>query len=77
LEERQFQWRDGVCRGIHGNDMRFDSSDQIRVDQSWRWQLTWSQKLWVLVWTLPVRLRAPWVFRRVRTCIKPGVDPFP
>ena len=77
LEEGQFQWRDGVRRDIHGNDMRFGSSDQIRVDQSWRHQLTWVQKLGVLAWTLPVRLRSPWLFRRVRLWIKPGVDPFP
>jgi hypothetical protein len=77
LEEGQFQWRDGVRRDIHGNDMRFGSSDQIRVDQSWRHQLTWRQKLGVLAWTLPVRLRSPWLFRRVRLWIKPGVDPFP
>ena len=77
LEEGQFQWRDGVRRDIHGNDMRFGSSDQIRVDQSWRQQLTWTQKLGVLAWTLPVRLRSPWLFRRVRLWIKPGVDPFP
>jgi len=77
LEEGQFQWRDGVRRDIHGNDMRFGSSDQIRVDQSWRHQLTWMQKLGVLAWTLPVRLRSPWLFLRVRLWIKPGVDPFP
>ncbi|EAU75531.1 sulfotransferase [Synechococcus sp. RS9916] len=77
LEEGQFQWRDGVRRDIHGNDMRFGSSDQIRVDQSWRQQLTWTQKLGVLAWTLPVRLRSAWLFRRVRLWIKPGVDPFP
>lgn len=77
LEEGQFQWRDGVRRDIHGNDMRFGSSDQIRVDQSWRHQLTWMQKMGVLAWTLPVRLRSPWLFRRVRLWIKPGVDPFP
>ena len=77
LEDGQFQWRDGVRRDIHGNDMRFGSSDQIRVDQSWRHQLTWAQKLGVLAWTLPVRLRSPWLFRRVRLWIKPGVDPFP
>ena len=77
LEEGQFQWRDGVRRDIHGNEMRFGSSDQIRVDQSWRHQLTWAQKLGVLAWTLPVRLRSPWLFRRVRLWIKPGVDPFP
>ena len=42
LEEGQFQWRDGVRRDLHGNDMRFGSSDQIRVDHSWRQQLTWT-----------------------------------
>ena len=77
LEEAQFQWRDGVRRDIHGNDMRFGSSDQIRLDQSWRQQLTWSQKLGVLAWTLPVRLRSRWIFRRLRLWMKPGVQPFP
>ena len=76
LEEGQFQWRDGVRRDIHGNDMRFGSSDQIRLDQSWRRQLTWSQKLGVLIWTLPVRLRSAWLFCRLRLWIKPGVRPF-
>ena len=77
LEEGQFQWRDGVRRDIHGNDMRFGSSDQIRLDQSWRQQLTWSQKLGVLIWTLPVRLRSALLFRLLRRWIKPGVHPFP
>ena len=77
LEETQFHWRDGIRRDIHGNDMRFGSSDQIRLDQSWRHQLSWRRKLAVLIWTLPVRLRSPWLFRRVRRWIKPGVHPFP
>ena len=77
LEEGQFQWRHGVRRDIHGNDMRFGSSDQICLDQSWRRQLTWSQKLAVLTLTLPVRLRSAWLFRRLRLWIKPGVHPFP
>ena len=77
LEEGQFQWRDGVRRDIHGNDMRFGSSDQIRLDQSWRQQLTWSQKLGVLIWTLPVRLRSAWLFRLLRRWIEPGVRPYP
>ena len=76
LEEGQFQWRDGVRRDIHGNDMRFGSSDQIRLDQSWRRQLTWSQKLGVLIWTLPVRLRSAWLFRLLRRWIEPGVRPY-
>ena len=77
LVEGQFQWRDGVRRDIHGNEMRFGSSDQIRLDQSWRQQLTWSQKLGVLIWTLPVRLRSTLLFRLLRRWIKPGVHPFP
>lgn len=77
LEEGQFQWRDGVRRDIHGNDMRFGSSDQIRVDQSWRQQLTWAQKLGVLAWTLPVRLRSRLVFEWTKRLIKPGLRPFP
>ncbi|QNJ04945.1 sulfotransferase protein family [Synechococcus sp. MEDNS5] len=77
LEDGQFHWRDGVRRDIHGNEMRFGSSDQIRVDQSWRQQLTWAQKLGVLVWTLPVRLRSRWVFERTKRLIEPGLRPFP
>ena len=77
LEESQFHWRDGVRRDIHGNAMRFDSSDQISLDQSWRRQLSFGQKLGVLAWTLPVRLRSAWLFRRLRLWIKPGVRPFP
>lgn len=77
LEEGQFNWRDGVRRDIHGNAMRFDSSDQISLDQSWRRQLSFGQKLGVLAWTLPVRLRSAWLFRRLRFWIKPGVHPFP
>ena len=48
LEEAQFQWREGVRRDIHGNAMRFGSSGEIRLDQSWRQQLSWRQKLGVL-----------------------------
>ena len=75
LEERQFQWRDGVRRDIHGNDMRFGCSDEIRMDRSWWHQLRWHQKLGVLVWTFPVRLRSAWLFHRVRRWIKPAADP--
>jgi len=77
LEEAQFQWRTGERRDIHGNEMRFGSSDQIRLDQSWRQQLSWSQKLAVLACTLPVRLRSRWVFERTKRLIKPGLWPFP
>lgn len=77
VETAQFQWRDGVRRDIHGNDMRFDNSDQIRLDQGWRQQLTALQKLEVMSWTFPVRLRSRWLFRQFRLWIKPGVSPFP
>ena len=77
LEETQFQWRDGIRRDIHGNDMRFGSSDQIRLDQSWRHQLAFQQKLAVFIWTLPVRLRSRWLFQKMSGWIKPGVHPFP
>jgi hypothetical protein len=43
--------------------MRFGVSEQIELDDSWRWQLTLIQKCSVLFWTLPVRLRAVWLFR--------------
>ena len=77
LEESQFQWRDGVRRDIHGNAMRFERSDQIRLDQSWRRQLTFGQKLGVLAWTLPVRFRSFLLFRLMRRWIEPGRYPFP
>jgi hypothetical protein len=76
LEEAQFQWREGVRRDIHGNAMRFGSSADIRVDQSWRHQLSWRQKLGVFAWTLPVRLRSQWLFQRTRRLIEPGLRPF-
>ena len=72
LEEAQFQWRDGVRRDIHGNVMRFGASAEIRLDQSWRQQLSWRQKLAVFAWTLPVRLRSRWLFERMRHWIKPS-----
>ena len=76
LEEAQFQWREGVRRDIHGNAMRFGSSGEIRLDQSWRQQLSWRQKLGVLAWTLPVRLRSDWLFQGTRRLIEPGLRPF-
>lgn len=76
LEEAQFQWREGLRRDIHGNDMRFGSSAQIRVDQSWRYQLSWRQKLGVFAATLPVRLRSRWLFERTKRLIEPGLRPF-
>lgn len=72
MEEAQFQWRDGVRRDIHGNVMRFGASAEIRLDQSWRRQLSWRQKLAVFVWTLPVRLRSSWLFERMRHWVKPA-----
>ena len=72
LEARQFQWRDGMRRDIHGNDMRFDRSAEIRPDCSWRHQLSLKQKLGVFAWTLPVRLRSSWLFERTRDLIKPA-----
>lgn len=75
LDERQFQWRDGLRRDIHGNDMRFGRSAEIRLDRSWRHQLSLRQKLGVFAWTLPVRLRSSWLFERTRDLIKPGRQP--
>ncbi len=63
FESQQMRWRSGVRRDLHGNDMRFGVSEQIELDDSWRWQLTLIQKCSVLLWTLPVRLRAGWLFR--------------
>ena len=77
LEENQFDWRDGIRRDIHGNTMRFGSSDQIYLDQSWRNQLTIRQKLSICLWTLPVRLRSVWIFRLMKRLIEPGRRPCP
>lgn len=70
-ESQQMHWRSGVRRDLHGNDMRFGSSERIQLDDSWRWQLTLIQKCAVLLWTLPVRLRAGWLFWRLRFLNKP------
>ena len=70
FESQQMQWRSGVRRDLHGNDMRFGVSEQIELDDSWRSQLTLVQKCAVLLWTLPVRLRAGWLFRVWRLLTK-------
>ena len=72
LEEAQFQWREGVRRDIHGNDMRFGASEQIRLDRKWAVELSWSQKLSICLWTISVRLRSPLLFRWMRDFVKSG-----
>ena len=70
LEEQQFHWRDGIRRDIHGNEMRFGSSDKIRLDRSWIRQMSFRDILRVSAWTLPVRFRSKDLFDRMWRWIK-------
>ncbi|WP_115016656.1 sulfotransferase [Synechococcus sp. UW140] len=72
FEQQQLRWRLGVRRDVHGNAMRFGGSERIEPDDSWRWQLTLAQQCAVAVWTLPVRLRSPCLFRWMRWLMKPS-----
>ena len=72
LENSQLTWRAGVHRDIHGNVMRFGTSDRIRLDRKWLWQLSWRQMFLISAWTLPVRLRREGLLKRMRKWIKYG-----
>ena len=74
FEESQLHWRNAVIRDVGGNRMRQGSSDVIRLDQSWRRELTWQLKLRILVQTLPVRLRSRLLFKLWRAWLKPVKD---
>ena len=72
LEEAQFNWRAQQHRDIHGNIMRFGTSDRIRLDRKWLRELSWRQILVIMAWTMPVRLRSEALFERMRDWIKYG-----
>ena len=74
FEQSQLHWRNAVIRDVGGNRMRQGSSDVIRLDQSWRRELTLSLKLRILIQTLPVRLRSRLLFRLWRRWLKPVKD---
>ena len=40
LDAAQLHWRSGEHRDIHGNDMRFGASEQIRLDRKWAVELS-------------------------------------
>ena len=71
FEESQLQWREAVIRDVGGNRMRQGTSDVIRLDQSWRRELTWRLKLRILIQTLPVRLRSRLLFKLWRPWLRP------
>lgn len=50
-------WKTAERHNFGGNRMRFDSSDEIRLDEKWRTELTGGQRLSIQVRTWPVRLR--------------------
>ena len=64
VEESQFHWRQGIRRDIGGNRMRMGGSSVIRVDQSWRRDLTLLEILKLTLFTLPIRLRSKWLYRK-------------
>ena len=72
FDATQLHWRSGEHRDIHGNDMRFGTSEQIRLDRKWAVELSLSQKLSICLWTISVRLRSPLLFRWMRDFVKSG-----
>ena len=72
FDASQLHWRSGEHRDIHGNDMRFGMSEQIRLDRKWAVELSWSEKLSICLWTISVRLRSPLLFRWMRDFVKSG-----
>ena len=45
FEESQLTWRNAIIRDIGGNRMRRESSELIRLDQSWRRELSLRLKI--------------------------------
>ena len=72
FDAAQLRWRSGGHRDIHGNDMRFATSEKIRLDRKWVVELSWSEKLAICLWTISVRLRSPLLFRWMRDFVKRG-----
>lgn len=64
VDASQFQWREGIRRDIGGNRMRRGGSSVIKVDQSWRQDLSCSEVLKLTLLTLPIRLRWKWLYRK-------------
>lgn len=75
FEESQLHWRNAVVRDVGGNRMREGSSDVIRLDQSWRRELTLRLKLRIWIQTLSVRLRSPFLFKLMHRWLKPVLSP--
>ena len=72
FDTSQLHWRSGEHRDIHGNDMRFGMSEQIRLDRKWAVELSWSEILSICLWTISVRFRSPLLFRWMRDFVKSG-----
>ena len=68
----QLRWRSGEHRDILGNDMRFGTSEKIRLDRKWAVELSWPEKLAIGLWTISVRLRSPLLFLWMRDFVKRG-----
>ena len=66
IDESQLQWRQGIRRDIGGNRMRIGGSSFIQVDQSWKQGLTIAEIIKLTLFTLPIRLRSKWLYRRYR-----------
>ena len=71
FEESQLTWRNAIIRDIGGNRMRRESSELIRLDQSWRRELSLRLKIKIFIQTLPVRLRSRRLFKFFESWIKP------
>ena len=72
FEESQLSWRNSMIRDIGGNRMRRETSDVIRLDQSWRRELSLHLKIKIFIQTLPVRMRSRRLFEWLKPWIKPA-----
>jgi hypothetical protein len=60
FEPAQLAWAQAEHHNIGGNRMRFSTDSAIRLDEKWRRELTPTQKLGIMVMTLPAGF--PWWF---------------
>ncbi len=59
VEPQQLRgWRQVPRHDVGGNKMRFEATEDIRLDERWRTELSRAQRLRILALTLPVRLSA-------------------
>ena len=52
LDAAQLHWRSGEHCDIRSNGMGFGTCEQTRLDRKWAFELSWSEKLSICLWTI-------------------------